>query len=157
MSDAADPQGISQSANKARTGSFLKRAATPVAAGYWLTLYVGTHIPNPEMLIGPHTSDKLLHFSAYFILYAVLALRIRILHEAWPTRRQTIILAAVTSLFSAFDEITQGIPIINRYPDLMDAVADCSGVVAAMLVISLVDWAESRIRTDSRDRHHTDS
>ena len=125
--------------------SLLKRVATPAAVCYWLALFVGTHIPNPQMLIGEHVSDKVLHFSAYFGLYLVLATRIRILYDSWPTIRQTIILAAMT-LYSAFDEITQGIPIINRYPDMMDAVADCAGVVAAIFIVGLVDWSERRIR-----------
>lgn len=140
-----------------RLSSFLKKVATPAAAIYWLALYVGTHIPNPDMLIGPHVSDKVLHFSAYIGLYLVLAVRIRILSDAWPTMRQTIILAAMTSLYSAFDEITQGIPIINRHPDIMDAVADCSGVVSAILVIGIVDWGEKRIRAASPVEDSTDS
>lgn len=140
-----------------RLSSFLKKVATPAAAIYWLALYVGTHIPNPEMLIGPHVSDKVLHFSAYFGLYLVLAVRIRILSDAWPTMRQTIILAAMTSLYSAFDEITQGIPIINRHPDIMDAVADCAGVVSAIFVIGIVDWSEKRIRAASPVEDSTDS
>ena len=137
--------------------SFLKRVVTPAAAGYWLALYVGTHIPNPDMLIGTHVSDKVLHFSAYFGLYFVLATRIRVLHEAWPTMRQTIILAAITSLYSAFDEITQGIPIINRHPDIMDAVADCAGVVAAIFVVGIVDWCGKRIRAASHNADNSDS
>lgn len=140
-----------------RFSSFLKKVATPAAAIYWLALYVGTHIPNPDMLIGPHVSDKVLHFSAYFGLYLVLAVRIRILSDAWPTMRQTIILAAMTSLYSAFDEITQGIPIINRHPDIMDAVADCAGVVSAILVVGIVDWSEKRIRAASPVEDSTDS
>jgi len=137
--------------------AFLKKVATPVAAIYWLALYVGTHIPNPDMLIGAHVSDKVLHFSAYFGLYLVLATRIRIIHEAWPTMRQTIILAAMTSLYSAFDEITQGIPIINRHPDIMDAVTDCGGVVAAIFAVGIVDWSEKRIRAVSHVADSTDS
>lgn len=135
----------------------LKRVATPAAAIYWLALYVGTHIPNPDMLIGAHVSDKILHFSAYFGLYMVLAVRIRIVHEAWPTMRQTIILAAMTSLYAAFDEITQGIPIINRYPDIMDAVADCGGIAAAIFVVGIADWSEKRIRAASPVEDSTDS
>jgi VanZ family protein len=154
MSDSSD-QSAANSDHPKR--SFLKRVATPAAASYWLALYIGTHSPNPDMLIGAHVSDKVLHFSAYFGLYLVLAIRIRILHEAWPTMRQTIILAAMTSLYSAFDEITQGIPIINRHPDIMDAVADCGGVVAAILVVGIVDWSEKRIRAASHDADNTDS
>ena len=131
--------------------------ATPAIAVYWLALYVGTHIPNPDMLIGPHVSDKVLHFSAYFGLYLVLAVRIRIVHEAWPTMRQTVILATMTSLYSAFDEITQGLPIINRHPDIMDAVADCAGVVTAIFVVGIVDWAEKIIRAASPVEDSTDS
>ena len=140
-----------------RISSFLTKVATPAAAIYWLALYVGTHIPNPDMLIGRHVSDKVLHFGAYFGLYLVLAVRIRILREAWPTIWQTIILAAIASLYSAFDEITQGIPIINRHPDIMDAVADCGGVVAAIFVVGIVDWSEKRIRAASPVEAGTDS
>jgi VanZ family protein len=140
-----------------RKVSLLTRVATPAAATYWLALYVGTHIPNPDMLIGAHVSDKVLHFSAYFGLYLVFAVRIRILGDAWPTIRQTIILAAMTSLFSAFDEITQGIPIINRYPDVMDAVADCAGVAAAIVVVGIACWSEKRIRAASPVEDSTDS
>ena len=136
--------------------SLLKRAATPAATCYWLALYVGTHIPNPEILIGPHVSDKVLHFSAYFGLYLILAIRIRILRNAWPTMRQTIMLVAITSLYSAFDEITQGIPIINRYPDVMDAVADCAGVITAMVAVGVIDWSEKRIRAASPIEDSTD-
>ncbi|MDA0917853.1 MAG: VanZ family protein [Planctomycetota bacterium] len=142
----SDSPGHSVADSVSGKSSILKRLATPVAACYWFALFVGTHIPNPQMLIGEHVSDKVLHFSAYFGLYLVLATRIRILHGTWPTMKQTIILAAMTSLYSAFDEITQGIPIINRYPDIMDAVADCAGVVAAIFAVVLVDWSEKRIR-----------
>ena len=137
--------------------SLLKRIATPAAAFYWVALYVGTHIPNPKVLDALHVSDKVLHFSAYFGLYLVLAIRNRISHGAWPTVRQTVILAAITSLYSAFDEITQGIPIINRHPDVMDAVADCTGVLTAIFVVSIVDWNERRIRAASSTEDCTDS
>jgi len=140
-----------------RISSFLKMVATPATAVYWLALYVGTHIPNPDMLIGPHVSDKVLHFFAYFGLYLVLAVRIRIVHEAWPTIRQTVILAAMTSLYSAFDEITQGIPIINRHPDIMDAVADCAGVATAIFIVGIVDWTEKRTRAASPVEDSMDS
>lgn len=153
----SDSSGRSVADSDSGKSSFLKRLATPVAACYWLFLYVGTHIPNPDMLIGDHVSDKVLHFSAYFGLYLVLATRIRILHEAWPTMRQTILLAAMTSLYSAFDEITQGIPIINRHPDIMDAVADCAGVVAAIFIVGIIDWSEKRIRAASHVADSTDS
>jgi VanZ family protein len=154
MSDPSDQPAANS--DRGQT-SILKRVVTPAAATYWLALYVGTHIPNPDMLIGANVSDKILHFSAYFGLYLVLAVRMRILNEAWPTKRQTIILAAMTSLYSAFDEITQGIPIINRHPDIMDAVADCGGVVAAILVVGIADWSEKRIRAASPVEDSTDS
>jgi VanZ family protein len=157
MTDTSENAASEFSDTAAGKVTFLKRVATPAAACYWLALYTGTHIPNPDMLIGNHVSDKVLHFSAYFVLYIVLATRIRIIHEAWPSVRQTIILAAITGLYSAFDEITQGIPIINRYPDVMDAVADCAGVAAAMIVVGLVDWSENRIRAASRNEPSTDS
>jgi hypothetical protein len=54
MSDSSD-QSAANSDHPKR--SFLKRVATPAAASYWLALYIGTHIPNPDMLIGAHVSD----------------------------------------------------------------------------------------------------
>lgn len=125
--------------------TLLKRIATPATIGYWLALYIGTHIPNPRVLDELHVSDKTLHFSAYFGLYLLLAVRIRIIHESWPTMRQTITLSLMTCVYSAFDEITQGLPMINRHPDLLDAVADCTGVIAAILVVRLIAWSEERI------------
>ena len=136
--------------------SLLQRAATPATALYWLTLYVGTHIPNPDMIIGTHVSDKVLHFSAYFVLYVVLATRIRIIRAAWPDVQQMLTLAAMTCIYSAFDEITQGIPIINRYPDVMDAVADCLGVAAAIVLVGLAAVIEKGIRAASPGDNSTD-
>lgn len=157
MTNTDDQINTDRASNASGMNALLKRAATPIAVCYWLALYVGTHIPNPKLLMDTHVSDKLMHFSAYFGLYIVLALRIRIVHEAWPNMRQTIILAAITSLYSAFDEITQGIPIINRYPDVMDAVADCAGILAATFVIGVVDWSEKKIRGTSQVDRSMDS
>lgn len=114
-------------------------------AAYWLALYVGTHIPNPKVLDELHVSDKTLHFSAYFGLYLILAVRLRIIHELWPSVRQTVMLCLITCLFSGFDEITQGLPVINRHPDLIDAVADCTGVFAAVLAVRVIAWSEKRL------------
>lgn len=146
MNHPIDPSDQNRSASRSffdRT--LLKRIATPATVGYWLALYIGTHIPNPKVLDELHVSDKTLHFSAYFGLYLLLAVRIRIIHESWPTGRQTIALFLLTSLYSAFDEITQGLPMINRHPDVLDAVADCTGVIAAILAVRLIAWSEKRI------------
>lgn len=146
MPDAPKQQEPEFPASPDRKTSLLKRLATPAAAGFWILLYVSTHVPNPDAIVDTHLGDKVLHFSAYFALFVVLAVRIRIIHESWPNRRQTVNLWIITSLYAAFDEITQGIPIINRYPDVMDAVADCSGVIAAIVLVQIIGWCEGKLR-----------
>lgn len=154
MNHSIDPSSKDNSVSRSPFDrTLLKRIATPATVGYWLALYIGTHIPNPRVLDELHVSDKTLHFSAYFGLYLLLAIRIRIIHESWPTVRQTIALFLMTCLYSAFDESTQGLPMINRHPDVMDAVADCTGVIAAILAVRLIAWGEKRIWSPA----HTES
>lgn len=139
-----------------RKKTIVSRTANAVAVCYWLTMFAGTHIPQPELIIGPDVSDKFLHFSAYFCLYVVLAVRTRLIRSQWPDVRHTLVLTALTTSYSAFDELTQGLPGINRFPDLQDAIADCCGVAAAILVMAIVAWSERRLRADASHGDSTD-
>ena len=117
---------------------------TAIIAAYWLAMFIGTHIPNPEAIIGPEVSDKLLHFLAYFVLTALLLTRLQTLNRSWPTGWRMARLLSVVCIYATADELLQGIPGINRHPDVLDALADMSGAAGACLIFVLL----SCIRAD---------
>ncbi len=105
-------------------------------AGYWAVLFTATHTPMPA---GPPASDKLLHFSAYFVL-AVLFAVWRITRHA-PTRRIVQLTIGVLFAFAVFDELTQ--TLVGRHCDALDAAADWAGISAALAcVLPLRSWLE---------------
>lgn len=111
--------------------------STAVTGLYWLAMFVGTHIPNPETLISPETSDKLLHFLAYLILYLLLAIRFRLHHRVWPDGRATGRLLLIAGSYAVLDEILQGLPGLQRQPDVLDALADAAGLLSAAIPVLL--------------------
>ena len=118
-----------------------RRWLNGVVAAYWLAMFVGTHIPNPEAIIGPEVSDKLLHFSAYFVLMALLLMRHRLTEGRWASGPQLWRLLAVVCLYAAADELLQAVPGINRHADVQDALADIAGAVGAVAAAGLVSRA----------------
>lgn len=122
----------------------LKPLATPALAGYWLLIFVATHIPNPEDLPAPDVSDKLLHFSAYFVLYGLLSVRYRLLSGGWPGgRRQGQFLLLLTT-YAALDELLQMLPAVNRNADWLDGIADCGGLLTAAAIVWLIHFQAER-------------
>lgn len=118
--------------------------ATPAVSLYWLAMFTGTHMPNPEAVIGPEVSDKLLHFLAYFVLYVLLSARFRVVHAEFPKRRDHFRLLALTSAYAVVDELLQAVPIINRHADVEDAVADWSGLIAGAVVVWMIERLSRR-------------
>lgn len=108
-----------------------QRAINGFVAAYWIAMFVGTHIPNPEAIIGPEVSDKLLHFVAYFGLASLLIGRRRLLASQWPTPRQLSRLLILVGVYAAVDELLQLVPGINRHADVWDALADGAGALTA--------------------------
>ena len=102
-------------------------------AGYWLTIFVLTHIPAERL---PHTdvSDKLAHFGAYGLLTTLIYLTI---WSRWPEFRFAWLWTVmIAMLYGAVDEILQ-IP-VNRVADVNDWLADSAGaLVAATLLAAL--------------------
>lgn len=119
---------------------------------YWLAMFVGTHIPNPEVLISPETSDKLLHFLAYMVLYSLLAIRHRLHHRLWPEGRAAGRLLMIAGGYAVLDEVLQGIPGIHRQPDIMDALADAAGLLSAATLVILWRWMTTQGVSTSPDR-----
>lgn len=76
--------------------------------------------------------DKIAHFTFYFLFMAVIILEHRI---SLNNTRLLLLYALVPFLFGVFIELLQsGIHIINRSGEILDLVANTSGVVAAIII-----------------------
>lgn len=116
-----------------------RRSINGCVALYWIAMFVGTHMPNPEAIVGTEVSDKLLHFSAYFVLMALLLGRDRLLAGHWPTASRIFRGMVLVTAYAAADELLQAVPGINRHADFQDALADVAGAFGAAAVCFL--WA----------------
>jgi VanZ family protein len=100
-----------------------------ILLGYWVILFVSTHIPN--QLLGPpgRISDKILHFSAFCMLALLVALNAewQFGEMCW---RHYAILAIVMAVFGALDEILQ--QFVNRHCSFKDWVADICGMIVGL-------------------------
>jgi VanZ family protein len=114
---------------------WLERSALALLAGYWLALFVGTHIPiTPELIDVLNASDKTLHFTAYAGLAALLAANARL---RGPLQlRHYVLVWGLTAAYGVVDEITQ-IP-VGRTCDVRDWLADVSGSALALAAFALV-------------------
>lgn len=110
--------------------------ARVIAAVYFLTLFIGTHLPPKEMLNPPgFLSDK----SAHLIGYAGLATVILAVWELSIGRLQprhyfAVWLAGV--VYGAFDEWTQ--LSVGRICDMNDWAADVIGVTGGIVIYRLL-------------------
>jgi VanZ family protein len=111
----------------------IPRWAPPAA--WAAVILTATSIPNIHVS-GPEGSDKVAHFSMYFIL-GFLALRA---FANALTRRSVVGAFIALSCFGALDELHQ-ILIPGRSADVMDWAADTGGATAgaslALLLLSL--------------------
>jgi VanZ family protein len=115
-------------------------------AAYWVTLFVGTHLPPQQALPLPAMSDKVIHALAYGGLAVLLSL-------ALSRRRQWRIALALSVLavlggYAAVDELLQ-IP-VGRHGDVLDWVADMIGVLTALAAWSL--WSRRRAAQEEGSR-----
>ena len=98
--------------------------------GYWLALFIATHVPTPEVIIGDAINfDKAIHAGAYFILATLMFITSR---RTGVTTNLTVRLglAALALTYGAFDELSQ--PYFGRYCSLLDWYADGVGIGLAM-------------------------
>ncbi len=117
------------------------RVLAGLFAAYWLTIFVLTHMPMPEVEGVPRNTDKFVHFVFYggFVWFLSLWLSAR---KFWNGKLAILIFAAA-AIYAALDEILQ-IPIESRTADVWDFVMDVVGASLALLLFSLVrvklDW-----------------
>jgi VanZ family protein len=95
-------------------------------AVYTTVLLTATHWPQEAGLPPIPASDKIQHFIAYFLWTGLLLLATRT-----DTLRATGIVTGLGVVLAAVDEVTQGIPGLNRSPDFLDWIADAIGALTA--------------------------
>ncbi len=116
--------------------SMVKNISTWIALSYLVFMYIMTHLPKqkvPKQLAV--AGDKSLHFLAFLALglFAALAIQMHLRHRGF----YAYILPMVVFGFSYawFDEVTQ--PLVGRWFDLQDILADGMGLVAGMLIFEI--------------------
>jgi VanZ family protein len=103
-----------------------------VLASYWFALLVGTHVPPEFPGLPPEGYDKIVHFSAFAGLAALVAIAWRYVWgrlHVWSAVAAWLILVA----YAAGDEITQ--PWFRRTCDLYDWRADACGAAVGLALI----------------------
>jgi len=98
-----------------------------------LGVIVGSLMPAPWVReITPTMNDKLMHFTAYFVLMIWFA-------GLYPRHKHVRVGVALLALGAALD-ILQGIATRTRSFELLDIAADAVGIVVALLLsISLLE------------------
>jgi VanZ family protein len=102
---------------------------------YWLIIFTGTHLPPSEAIAPAEANDKVLHFTAYFLLAFGIALTWQ-LGSGVLNSRHLWIVWIVAIVYGAADEITQ-IP-VHRDCDFWDWTADSCGAAAGVLIFVLL-------------------
>ena len=110
-------------------GKSVRRALLAILVIYWISMYVGTHVPTLPSVIADH-ADKLIHCCAYGGLAFLLILAIGSRRSV--TFRQLIFVWLFVAGYGVFDEVTQ--PLVGRHADFVDWVADIFGAAIGLLI-----------------------
>ena len=133
--EAADFGELSRVGTAATTGTQSPRYRWlgPLLAVYWLFIFTATHAPQAA-LPQTHLGDKTEHFIAYGILAAIMCAWLRFTRPTW--RRIALPVLLICAAYAAVDELTQ--PIVNRYADIRDFLADTIGAAIGVLIAMIV-------------------
>lgn len=119
------------------TAHRLTVAARAAFVVFALVLVTLTHWPNLELDIEViERPDLVAHFGA-FGLWTALLIGASFFGPMLSTRNIATA-GAVACVYAPLDELTQGIPGVNRHVSALDLLANLSGVVAAVLCAMLV-------------------
>ncbi len=118
---------MNSAAGKIRTGTTL------VVVGYWVALFVATHLPRVPVQFSAPNADKWEHLAAYGLLACLLAGR----QSLWqPLKWKGLArIAVIVALYGIFDELTQ-IP-VGRQADVADWLADVTGCGLGLAVFAI--------------------
>ena len=97
---------------------------------FWVMIFVGTHVPGPNIGHLPKHSDKLMHFVAYAGLAFLLGLWRAAYREM--RLRDYLVVFAITAVYGIADELLQLIPVLNRTCDPLDFLGDCLGILCGL-------------------------
>ena len=111
----------------------LKNPALALLAIYWLCMFVGTHIPQHDLILPEQISDKLIHAVAYAGLTVLLFLNWSLRTSLRWTHWLTVLLGVAA--VGIFDELTQ-IP-VGRQFDLVDWAADIGGALIGSAIVAI--------------------
>jgi hypothetical protein len=105
---------------------------------YFVTLFVSTHMPIPEVVYRANVSDKWLHFLAYMNLFFLLWFSINPDKKAnW--RKLAVWLIFLGAIICGWvDELSQ--PYTGRTCDFWDFTADAEGVSAGLIIVTFVSF-----------------
>jgi VanZ family protein len=102
---------------------------------YWIILFTATTLPGPQ-LPDLHISDKVEHFSAFFILAVMLNLALIYQRKSFLLFKYAALVTIIICLFyAAIDELHQMF-IPGRFADIRDWLADSTGVVLGVLILN---------------------
>jgi VanZ family protein len=108
---------------------------------YWTALFIGTHIPLPQLAALPGNSDKWMHFVAYAGLTYLLGLW---MWASGRTRfRHVAVLIAGVACYGIFDELLQ--IAVNRHADVYDVMCDWLGVAIGVTALYLTRCVVERL------------
>jgi len=106
---------------------------------YVPALFVSAHIPIPATIQKAGVSDKSLHFLAYLTLVFLLWFAVSGIGRLnWRISRPWLVLLTLV-VYGIIDEILQGF-VPGRSPDVMDFVADMTGVLTGMILFTITPF-----------------
>ena len=101
---------------------------------YWLVLFTATTLPGND-LPSLGLSDKIEHFTAFFILAVLLNLALIYQRKSYFLfKNASIATIFITLSYGAVDEIHQ-LFISGRTADIRDWLADSTGVIVAVILL----------------------
>ena len=95
---------------------------------YWIILFIATTLPSSQ-LPNMHVSDKIEHFSAYFILAVFLNLAMMFQNKSLVLKRKAwLFTLLIIVTYAGLDELHQ-LLVPGRDCEFLDWVSDSSGVL----------------------------
>ena len=109
------------------------RIAIVALVGYWIMLFIGTHVPPNQLISQLRVNDKLVHGCAFVGLAFLMAWAVPTI----KTRlyQNTCLAALITVIYAGLDEVLQ-IP-VGRTADWKDFAADCVGIFVGLACYSI--------------------
>ena len=102
-------------------------------AGFWLALFIGTHIPSNVPILPKNNFDKVVHFTAFAALAMLLATTWQVT-AGHLTGRHLVVVWLVLVLYAALDEWTQ--ILVRRECSIWDWTADALGAALALVLFA---------------------